>query len=92
MNPVIKYGIHKERIATILTDSVRGLILEIMGYDVKIMEFIDMEHTPKNILIKAVKGRKSKTEIEKLKKEYEDLKNFWGIETYIEQLCDIGKA
>ena len=58
MEPILKYGLIKERIAALLTDAFRGDVLELMGYQVQILEFIDMEHTPKNILIRAVKGKK----------------------------------
>lgn len=86
MPGVLKHGIHKEKVATIVTDSVRGNILEIMGYDVKIMEFIDMEHTPKNILIKGVKIKKeSEDRRKKAVEEYKKLKSFWGINPYIER-------
>ncbi len=53
--PVLKYGILKERISALLTDGIRAEVLEENGYDTQILEFIDMEHTPKNILIRAVK-------------------------------------
>ena len=52
---VLKYGLLKERIAALLTDGLRAELLEQQGYDTQILEFIDMEHTPKNILIRAVK-------------------------------------
>ncbi len=55
LNPVLKYGILKERISALLTDGIRAEVLEENGYDTQILEFIDMEHTPKNILIRAVK-------------------------------------
>ncbi len=55
---MLKHGIIKEKLASLVTDSLRGgNILEIQGYDVQLLEFIDMEHTPKNILIRAVKTR-----------------------------------
>lgn len=60
LEPVLKYGLLKERIAALVTDGLRAEILESRGYDVQILEFIDMEHTPKNILIRAVKGQKEK--------------------------------
>lgn len=60
LEPVLKYGILKERIAAILTDAVRAEVLETAGYDTQILEFIDMEHTPKNLLIRAVKRNPSK--------------------------------
>ncbi|MCL2564618.1 MAG: SAM-dependent methyltransferase [Defluviitaleaceae bacterium] len=53
--PMLKHGILKERFSALLTDAVRGQLLEAMGYRVGIMEFIDMEHTAKNIMIRAVK-------------------------------------
>lgn len=52
--PVLKYGLIKERMAALLTDAIRASLLEEYGYDTQILEFIDMEHTPKNILIRAV--------------------------------------
>lgn len=53
--PFLKYGIIKERFAALATDALRGELLENSGYNVQLLEFIDMEHTPKNILIRAVK-------------------------------------
>ena len=48
----------KERFAAIVTDGLRAEYLESVGYDVQILEFIDMEHTPKNLLIRAIKNDK----------------------------------
>lgn len=58
--PVLKYGLLKERIAALLTDGIRAELLTQAGYDTQVLEFIDMEHTPKNILIRAVKSREGK--------------------------------
>ncbi len=55
LKPALKYGILKERMSALLTDAVRANLLEEAGYDTQILEFIDMEHTPKNLLIRAVK-------------------------------------
>lgn len=55
--PVLKYGLIRERMSALLTDAVRANLLEEQGYDTQILEFIDMEHTPKNILIRAVKAK-----------------------------------
>ncbi len=53
--PVLEYGLIKERMAALITDALRAQYLEREGYRTQILEFIDMEHTPKNILIRAVK-------------------------------------
>ena len=55
LKPVLKYGIIKERVAALLTDALRANLLEQQGYETQILEFIDMEHTSKNLLIRAVK-------------------------------------
>lgn len=55
LKPVLKYGIIKERVSALLTDALRANLLEQQGYETQILEFIDMEHTPKNLLIRAVK-------------------------------------
>lgn len=57
LQPILKYGVIKERMAALVTDALRANLLEQQGYDVQILEFIDMEHTPKNLMIRAVKDR-----------------------------------
>ena len=54
LSPVLHYGILKERMAALITDRLRAQILEANGYRTQILEFIDMAHTPKNLLIRAV--------------------------------------
>ena len=66
LQPVLEYGILKERFAALLTDGLRAQMLQSKGYDTQILEFIDMEHTPKNILIRAVKSGNQKKNGEKL--------------------------
>ena len=58
--PVREYGILKERFCALATDGIRAKLLESKGYEVQILEFIDMEHTPKNLLIRAVKPSSEK--------------------------------
>ena len=60
LQPLLKYGLIKERMSALITDAIRANLLEEQGYQVQVMEFIDMEHTPKNILIRAVKDKDSK--------------------------------
>lgn len=55
LQPVLKYGIIKERVAALFTDALRANLLEQYGYSVQILEFIDMEHTPKNLLLRAIR-------------------------------------
>ncbi len=74
LQPVLKYGILKERMAAIMTDAVRANLLTAKGYDTQILEFIDMEHTPKNLLIRAVyTGKDSENAAEALKNMEEAL-------------------
>jgi hypothetical protein len=82
MKPMEKHGIIKERMAALMTDSVRANILEIMGYSTQILEFISLEHTAKNLLIRAVKtGRNPEGVVE----EYKQFKKFWDINPYLEK-------
>lgn len=60
-----KYGIIQERVAALMTDAVRGNLLEVVGYKTQLLEFIDIAHSPKNILIRASKGSVSKEKREK---------------------------
>lgn len=74
LQPVLQYGILKERMAAIMTDAVRANLLTAKGYDTQILEFIDMEHTPKNLLIRAVyTGKESENAAEALKNMEEAL-------------------
>ena len=83
LKPVLKYGLLKERFAAIVTDGLRAEYLESVGYDVQILEFIDMEHTPKNILIRAVKGsRKAKSA------ELGACMEFLGVDPTLKRLLD----
>jgi SAM-dependent methyltransferase len=81
--PIIQRGILKEKFSSLVTDAARGKILEILGYQVQIIEFIDMEHTPKNILIKAVL-KLDKSNKNQYIKEYIEFKNFLNITPSLE--------
>lgn len=63
LESILKYGLIKERMSALITDSLRANILEMLGYKVQILEFIDMEHTPKNILLRAVKKSNKASEV-----------------------------
>lgn len=88
--PFVEYGIMTERFASLLTDTVRALLLQACGYTVQIMEFIETEHTPKNLLIRAVKKTQSLEQENVLRKDalqqYCRIKESFGIEPALEKL------
>ena len=57
LSPITAYGITRDRFAAIATDTMRASLLTACGYQTQVMEFIDMEHTPKNLLIRAVRRK-----------------------------------
>ena len=86
VDPITRYGIFMERQAVMITDAIRALIMEYFGYKTQVMEFIEMEHTPKNVLLV---GRKSDAPVDKdaILKQIEDLKKQYGIEKhYLEKV------
>ncbi len=84
LQPILKYGLIKERMAALITDAVRANLLEEQGYDTQILEFIDMEHTPKNLLIRAVK-RSGNIKMTK-KNKVEDTLEFLQIDPTLKRL------
>ena len=87
---ITRYGIFLERQAVMITDTIRALILEYFGYKTQVMEFIEMEHTPKNVLLV---GRKSEKPVDKqaILEEINALKQRFGIKKhYLETLLKIG--
>ena len=86
LSPMLKYGIIKERLSALVTDTLRAEILKEQGYDVQILEFIDMEHTPKNLLIRAVRkqGMRSKSG----EKKSQQLSEFLQVNTTLQNLLN----
>lgn len=83
LEAVFKHGLLKERISALLTDGIRAELLEEAGYDVQAMEFIDMEHTPKNILLRCVKNNRMKP---KKSSSPEELSAFLNAELTLQKL------
>lgn len=82
LRPVLKYGIIKERMAALLTDALRAEYLESRGYRTQLLEFIDMEHTPKNILIRGIfRGKPADN-----REQIEEIEKFFHIEPMIGRL------
>ena len=79
--PLLKHGILKERLASLLTDAMRAELLETAGYAVQVVEFIDTEHTPKNLLIRALRSGKPRD-----RRAYDALRAAWGAGPALERL------
>lgn len=88
LEPVLKYGLIKERMAALMTDAIRANLLEEKGYDTQILEFIDMEHTPKNILIRAVKRKNIKYINKNNKQTLDGLGKFLNVNPTLRDLLD----
>ncbi len=87
LQPLLKYGLIKERVSALLTDAIRANLLEEQGYQVQVMEFIDMEHTPKNILLRAVKEKEVKGKDTKV----QEMTEFLHVRNTLQDLFSAGK-
>lgn len=86
LSPMLSHGLIKERFSALATDSIRANLLELAGYRTQLLEFIDMEHTPKNILIRAVRQTASDPkQKEKLARAYLAMKELLHAEPYLER-------
>lgn len=79
LEPILQFGILKDRMTALATDSLRAQILKALGFDVTVMEFIETEHTPKNLAIRAIRGGGFN------KTEYEKFRDFLNLDPYIER-------
>lgn len=88
LSGAFQYGLIKERTAALMTDAMRGQLLEMKGYKTQLLEFIDMEHTPKNILIRGVKskGLLPKAVRKQQMENYQKCRDFFGAELTLEKL------
>lgn len=86
--PLLKHGILKERFAALATDALRAQLLEVSGYHTQVLEFIEMEHTPKNLLIRAVKSAKPDN-IAKKRQAYFEMKEALQVEPSLERRLEI---
>jgi SAM-dependent methyltransferase len=83
LHPMLKHGIVKERLNALVTDSLRAHLLEIAGYTVQMLEFVEMEHTPKNILLRAVRSEARKDRAKRVQ-EYLAFRDFWHVRPSME--------
>lgn len=88
LSGAFQYGLIKGRTAALMTDAMRGQLLEMKGYKTQLLEFIDMEHTPKNILIRGVKskGLLPKAARKQQMENYQKCRDFFGAELTLEKL------
>lgn len=80
LSALTKYGIIKERFSALATDTIRGTLLEYKGYQTQLLEFVDLEHSPKNILIRAIKSNISMEKSEKAREDVQNLVDEFGFE------------
>ena len=85
--PMLRHGIIKDKFTELLTDGLRGLKLEAAGYDVNMLEFTSLEHTSKNIMIKAVMPENpDRAAMKKALAQYEALRDFYHVSPTIDRL------
>jgi SAM-dependent methyltransferase len=87
LQPLLNHGILKERFAALATDAARALLLEIAGYQTQVLEFIDLEHTPKNLLIRSTR-RSSNPKKDSLIKQYQEFKEALSITPSLEKMLE----
>ncbi|MUT68459.1 SAM-dependent methyltransferase [Paenibacillus sp. NEAU-GSW1] len=85
LSPLLSQGLLKERFAALATDAARGTLLETIGYKVQMLEFIDPEHTPKNLLIRAVRGERSAVSMKKWE-QYTQYRDFLHLSPSLEKM------
>ena len=89
LGALTRYGIVKERISALMTDSIRANLLEYCGYKTQLMEFIDIAHSPKNILIRAVKGNRSEKKKKQALVEVKQLMNTFHVEPTLYKILQL---
>jgi SAM-dependent methyltransferase len=83
--PLLRHGLAKERLAALVTDTLRAQLLELEGYRTQLVEFVPLEHTAKNVLIRAVKGAPAGAE---MRRAYEELRDALGLDPALERLLN----
>jgi len=82
---MLKHGIFRDRMCSLVTDTMRSQLLEICGFKVQVMEFIALEHTAKNIMLRCTRAERSEKQTEEILNKYLDFKNQWKIDPYLEK-------
>jgi hypothetical protein len=86
LRPLLRYGTLRERFVAEVTDAARARLLELAGYDVQVLEFVALEHTPKNVLLRATRTERPARDRERLATEYRAFADALGIQPALERL------
>ncbi len=86
LQPLLRHGLAKERLASLVTDGLRAQLLELAGYRTQLVEFVELEHTPKNVLIRAVRGGRPTPDA---RRAYEELRDALTLEPMLERLLSV---
>jgi hypothetical protein len=86
LRPLLRHGTLRERFAAEVTDAARARLLELAGYDVQVVEFVPLEHTPKNVLLRATRTSRPARDRERLAGEYRAFADALGIRPSLERL------
>jgi len=84
--PLLRHGLAKERFGALVTDALRAQLLELAGYRAQLVEFVALEHTAKNVLIRAVKGKPAGADV---RRAYEELRDSLGLDPALERLLAV---
>lgn len=83
LQSMLEFGIMRDRLTELVTDTLRAKLLETKGYFTQMLEFIDAEHTPRNILIRSI--RRETTNTARAVTEYETMRDFWNVSPMLER-------
>ena len=86
LRPLLRHGTLRERFVAEVTDAARARLLELAGYDVQVVEFVALEHTPKNVLLRAVRTSRPERDRARLAREYRAFADSLGIRPALERL------
>lgn len=86
LGPLLRHGTLRERFVAEVTDAARARLLELAGYDVQVVEFVPLEHTPKNVLLRATRVARPVRDTARLAREYRAFADALGIEPALERL------
>jgi hypothetical protein len=85
LRPLLRHGTLRERFVAEVTDAARARLLELAGYEVQVVEFVSLEHTPKNVLLRAARTERPERDRLRLAREYRAFARSLGNEPALER-------